>query len=101
MEEGHSDGSEFGAAIGLARLTVAPVAPEDEPRSRALVDEHHCLGAPWKIGQTAWHAAEAAGTLECFKGVDDPRDASGCRHRIEREDMRECIIQLPCPAPAD
>ena len=41
--------------MGLSKLTVAP---EDEPRFRALMDEHHYLGAPWKIGQTVWYAAE-------------------------------------------
>ena len=44
--------------MDLARLTVSPVAPEDEPRFRALRDEHHYLGAPWKIGQTVWYAAK-------------------------------------------
>ena len=44
--------------MDLSKLTVAPVAPEDEPRFRALMDEHHYLGAPWKIGQTVWYAAE-------------------------------------------
>ena len=50
--------SEFGAAIGLARLTVAPAAPEDEPCSRAPLDEHHYLGAPWKISQIVWYAVD-------------------------------------------
>ena len=37
----------------LAGLT----APEDESRFRALMHNHHYLGAPWKIGQTVWYAA--------------------------------------------
>ncbi|MDE0210559.1 MAG: DUF4338 domain-containing protein [Boseongicola sp. SB0667_bin_21] len=44
--------------MDLSKLTVTPVARVDEPRFRALMDEHHYLGAPWKIGQTVCYAAE-------------------------------------------
>ena len=44
--------------MDLSKLTVTPVARDDESRFRALMDEHHCLGAPSKIGQTVWYAAD-------------------------------------------
>ncbi len=37
---------------------MTPVAPDDEPRFRALMDEHHCHGAPSKIGRIVWNAAD-------------------------------------------
>ena len=52
-EEGES-----GAAMDLSKLNVTPVARHEEPRFRALMDEHHYLGAPSKIGQTVWYAAD-------------------------------------------
>ena len=44
--------------MDLTNLIVTPVARDDEPRFRALMDEHHYLGAPPKIGQSVWHAAD-------------------------------------------
>ena len=44
--------------MDLLRLAVTPVARDEEPRFRALMDEHHYLGAPSKIGQTVWYAAD-------------------------------------------
>ena len=44
--------------MDLSKLAVAPVAPADEPRFRALMDAHHYLGAPSKIGHTIWYAAD-------------------------------------------
>ena len=44
--------------MDLSKLTVTPVARDEEPRFRALMDEHHYLGAPSKIGQTVWYAAD-------------------------------------------
>ena len=52
--------------MDLARLTVAP---EDEPRFRTLMDEHHYLGSPWKIGQTVWHVAEDGSSAQA-QGYD-------------------------------
>ena len=96
-------------------MTVAPVASEDEPRSRAHMDEHHYLGAPWKISQTVWYAADdgsgawpalaafTAAALKC-----SARDAwigwrflALCARRIGHRDIGECVIQIPCLAPAD
>ena len=52
------DEGESGAAMDLSKLNVTPVARDEEPRFRALMDEQHYLGAPSKIGQTVWYAAD-------------------------------------------
>ena len=44
--------------MDLAKLTVTPVAAQNEPCIRALMDAHHYLGAPAKVGQTIWYAAD-------------------------------------------
>jgi len=44
--------------MDLLRLAVAPVARDEEPRFRALMDAHHYRGAPSKIGQTVWYAVD-------------------------------------------
>lgn len=63
--------------MDLLKLNVTPVTRHEEPRFRALMDEHHYLGAPSKIGQTVRHAADdgsgewsalaavSAGALKC------------------------------------
>ncbi len=38
--------------MDLPKLTVAP---DDEPRFRALMEGHHCLGASSETGQTVWY----------------------------------------------
>ena len=44
--------------MDLPGLAVTPVARDGEARFRALMDGHHYLGAPSKIGQTVWYAAD-------------------------------------------
>ncbi len=44
--------------MDLPKLAVTPVARDGEPRFRALMDEHHCPGAPSRIGQTVRYAAD-------------------------------------------
>jgi len=53
-----SDEGGSGTAMDLLRLAVAPVARDEEPRFRALMDAHHYRGAPSKIGQTVWYAVD-------------------------------------------
>lgn len=38
-------------------ITLRPVAHEEEPRFKALLDAHHDLGAAAKIGHTLWYVA--------------------------------------------
>jgi hypothetical protein len=42
-------------------VLVRLVHPTEEPRFRALMDEHHYLGALPKIGETLWYVAESNG----------------------------------------
>ena len=44
--------------MDVSKLSVEPVGPADEPRFRALMDAHHYLGAPHKIGNTIWYVAD-------------------------------------------
>ena len=57
------DEGESGAAMDPSKLTVTPVARDEEPRFRELMDEQHYLGAPSKIGQTVWYAADNGRTV--------------------------------------
>ena len=46
-----------GAGLDHARLTAAPVAPDDTSRICTLMDEHHDLGVPLIVDQTFGRAA--------------------------------------------
>ena len=41
----------------LLDITLRPVAVDEEPRFKALLDAHHYLGAVAKIGHTLWYVA--------------------------------------------
>ncbi len=83
--------------IDLAKLSATPVAHREEQRFRDLLDEHHCLGAGPKIGETIWYAADdgsgawpawrlSAATLKCTARDDwigwSPRDRFGRLHLV-------------------
>jgi len=40
--------------LNLLDITLRPVAVDEEPRFKALLDAHHYLGAVAKIGHTLW-----------------------------------------------
>ena len=44
-------------ALNLLDITLRPVAVDEEPRFKALLDAHHYLGAVAKIGHTLWYVA--------------------------------------------
>lgn len=43
--------------MNLHDITLRQVAPDEEPRFKALLDAHHYLGAAAKIGHTLWYVA--------------------------------------------
>ena len=43
--------------MNLSELVIEPVRREDEARFLALMRQHHYLGAPHKIGESAFYAA--------------------------------------------
>lgn len=43
--------------MNLQEITLRPVAVEEEPRFKALLDAHHYLGSVAKIGHTIWYVA--------------------------------------------
>ncbi len=55
------DRKRTGAATDLPGLAVTPVARDGEARFRALMEGHHCPGAPSRIGRTVWCAAGDGG----------------------------------------
>ena len=47
--------------MNLHDITLRPVAVDEEPRFRQLLDAHHYLGAAAKIGHTIWYVASWQG----------------------------------------
>ena len=43
--------------MNLLDIILRPVAVDEEPRFKALLDAHHYLGAVAKIGHTLWYVA--------------------------------------------
>ena len=48
--------------MDLSKVTVGPVAADDDERYQALLEQHHYLGAIPKIGQTVRYVAQYSGT---------------------------------------
>lgn len=48
--------------MDLSKVTVGPVAADDDERYQARLEQHHYLGAIPKIGQTVRYVAQYSGT---------------------------------------
>lgn len=50
-----------GRGVDLSKVTVRPIAPEEDERYQQLLERHHYLGAIPKIGQTLRYVAQYGG----------------------------------------
>ena len=96
--------------MNLSELEIEPVAREREGEFLELMDRHHYLGAPYKIGRSAFYAAVLQGRWVALSSFNasafksrlrdewlgwHPRDRDARRHLILNQSRFPVLESIP------